>query len=200
MSKTDDPKRNLKILVVDDMANMRKTLRSMLFMIGYKTITEADDGDSALTKLRGGPIDLVIADWNMPRMPGVELLSEIRDDSMLRDLPFIMITAEIDDAQITRAAEEDVDGYIIKPFVVSTLEKKIIAVMEKKANPSQAEAFIKLGTAYMDSGMLSEALVELDKAKALLPGSSRIQVAMGRVYEKMGDMASAEAALQEAIA
>jgi len=199
MAKTDDPRKGLKILLVDDMANMRKTLRSMLFMIGYKTIFEADDGDTALSKLRSAPMDLVIADWNMPRMPGVDLLSEIRDDSMLRDLPFIMITAEVDDAQITRAAEEDVDGYIIKPFVVDTLEKKIASVLEKKANPPQVEAFIKLGRAYLDSGMLHESMAELEKARALLPGSARIQMAMGQVYEKMGDVDRAEAAMREAI-
>ncbi|MBI5178553.1 MAG: tetratricopeptide repeat protein [Nitrospinae bacterium] len=194
----DDGRKGLKIMVVDDQANMRKTLRSMLFMIGYKTISEADDGDVALTKLRSAPMDLVIVDWNMPRMSGVELLQEIRDDSILRDLPFIMITAEIDEAQVARAAEEDVDGYIIKPFVVDTLEKKINAVLEKKANPPQVEAYIKLGRVYMDSGMLNESMAEYEKAHALMPDSARIQLALGKVYEKMGDPVRAEAAMLQA--
>ena len=182
----------MRFLVVDDMANMRKTLRGMLKMLGYDHVTEADDGDSALTRLKQGQSDFVIADWNMPRMPGVELLREIRDEPMLRDIPFIMITAEVDDGQIVRAAEEDVDGYIIKPFVADVLGRKITSVMDKKANPSQMEIYLKVGYAYMENGMLNEAMREFEHARELNPKSARIPLAMAQIYEAMGDHRKAE--------
>ncbi len=192
MSKTDNPKAGMRFLVVDDMANMRKTLRGMLKMLGYDHVTDADDGDTALSRLKQGQHDFVIADWNMPRMPGVELLREIRDEPMLRDIHFIMITAEVDDSQIVRAAEEDVDGYIIKPFVADVLGRKINSVLEKKANPSQVEIFLKVGYAYMENGMLKEAMREFDHARELSPKSARIPLAMAQIYEAMGDHRKAE--------
>ncbi|MBI5636772.1 MAG: tetratricopeptide repeat protein [Nitrospinae bacterium] len=192
MSKVENPKAGMRILVVDDMPGMRKTLRSMLKMLGYDHITEADDGDTALNRLKQGQQDFIIADWNMPRMPGVELLREIRDEPMLRDTPFIMITAEVDDSQIVRAAEEDVDGYIIKPFVAEILERKINSVLDKKANPSQVEIYLKVGYAYMENGMLNEAMREFEHAHALNPKSARIPLAMAQIFEAMGDRRKAE--------
>lgn len=187
MSKAENPKAGMRILVVDDLVNMRKTVRSMLKMIGYDQVTEADDGDTALRRLKQGEHDFVIADWNMPRMPGVELLREIRDEPMLRDLPFIMITAEVDEGQIARAAEEDVDGYIIKPFVADILGRKINSVLEKKANPPQVEVHLKVGYAYMENGLLSEAMREFELARALNPKSARIPLAMAQIFEALGD-------------
>ncbi len=182
----------MKFLVADDMANMRKTLRSMLKMLGYDHITEADDGDTALARIKQAQHDFIIADWNMPRMPGVELLREIRDEPMLRDMPFIMITAEVDDGQIVRAAEEDVDGYIIKPFVAETLDRKINAVLDKKASPPPVEVHLKVGYAYMENGMLNEAMREFERARELKPKSARIPLAMAQIYEGMGDHRKAE--------
>lgn len=199
MSKADSPKAAMRFLVVDDMANMRKTLRSMLKMLGYNNVTEADDGDTALSRLKRGEHDFVIADWNMPRMPGVELLREIRDEPMLRDIPFIMITAEVDDGQIVRAAEEDVDGYIIKPFVTDVLGRKINAVFDKKANPPQVEIYLKVGYAYMENGMLNEAMREFDHARELSPKSARIPLAMAQIYEAMGDHRKAEELFNSAV-
>lgn len=199
MSKSDNPKMGMRFLIVDDMANMRKTLRGMLKMLGYDNVTDVDDGDTALARLKQGQHDFVIADWNMPRVPGVELLREIRDEPMLRDIPFIMITAEVDDGQIVRAAEEDVDGYIIKPFVADVLGRKINSVLEKKANPSQVEIFLKVGYAYMENGMLNEAMREFDRARELSPKSARISLAMAQIYEAMGDHRKAEELFNAAV-
>ena len=199
MSKADNKKAGIRFLVVDDMVNMRKTLRSMLKMIGFDQVTEADDGDTAFSRLKQGQHDFIIADWNMPRMPGVELLREIRDEPMVRDTPFIMITAELDEGQIVRAAEEDVDGYIIKPFVADILERKINAVLEKKANPPPVEVHLKVGYAYMENGMLNEAMREFELARALNPRSARIPLAMAQIFEAMGDRRKAEELFNVAI-
>jgi two-component system chemotaxis response regulator CheY len=199
MSKPEKQTRKFKILIVDDVPNMRKTLRGMLYSIGYKDVIEADDGDTALAQIKSNPVDIVIADWIMPRMPGVELLTEIREDPRMRDMPFILITGETDEAQITRAAEEDVDGYIIKPFVATVFEKKIKTALEKKANPPLVETHIKTGMVYTDNGMFNEALVELEKAQSIAPNSARIELAKARIHEKMGDMKKAEKCVKTAM-
>lgn len=199
MKKAEKQGHNFKILVVDDMPNMRKTIKGMLASIGYKNVTEADDGDTALAQIKANPVDIVIADWIMPRMSGIELLAEIRENPRMRDLPFILITGDADDAQITRAAEEDVDGYIIKPFVAKVFEKKLKAVLDKKANPSIVETHIRMGMVYTDNGMFDEAIEELEKALVITPNSARIELAKARAYEKMGDLKKAERSISQAV-
>ncbi|MFQ5431784.1 MAG: tetratricopeptide repeat protein [Nitrospinota bacterium] len=191
--------RRSKILVVDDSQNARKTVRNMLRTIGYVNIDEADDGDTAFEKLKAKQFDFVIADLYMPRVSGLELLQFIREEPSLRDLPFLIITADTDTGHITRAAEEDVDGYIIKPFVTETLGKKIISIIEKKANPSKVEVRLKLGNVYMDNHLYDKALVEYEKARQVKPGSARITHAIGRVYKAMGEIDKAEGFFVEAV-
>ena len=188
-----------KILVVDDNANARKTVRNMLRMIGYVNISDAADGDIAFNMLKARQFDFIIVDLYMPRVGGLELLQLIRDEPSLRNLPFLMITADTDTGHITRAAEEDVDGYIIKPFVAETLEKKIISIIEKNVNPPKVEVHLKLGNVYMDNLLYEKALVEYEKAKQIKPQSARITHAMGRVYKALGDIDKAENSFVEAV-
>jgi len=85
---------NMKILVVDDFSTMRRIIKNILREIGYNNVDEADDGTTALEKLRAGKFDFVVTDWNMPNMPGIELLKAIRSDAELKDTPVLMVTAE----------------------------------------------------------------------------------------------------------
>jgi len=192
-------KKSSKILVVDDNASARKTLRNMLRMIGYDNVTESEDGDVAFDMLKERQFDFIIADLYMPRVGGLELLRLIREEPSLRDLPFLMITADTNTGHITRAAEEDVDGYIIKPFVTETLEKKIISIVEKKANPPKVEVHLKLGNVYMDNLLYDKALAEYEKARQIKPDSARITHALGHVYKAMGDIEKAEELFVEAV-
>ena len=116
--------KKMKILVTDDFTNMRRTIKNMLRQIGFEHIEEADDGDTAVQKLQSGTFNFVILDWNMPRMPGIQVVRAVRADNNLRYLPILMVTAENWEDEIVEAAEEDVNGYIIKPFVTKTLENK----------------------------------------------------------------------------
>lgn len=116
------------ILVVDDYATMRRILRGLLQQIGFKNIDDAGDGGTALTKLRERPFGLVISDWNMEPMSGLVLLKEVRADSKLKELPFIMVTAESKTENVVAAKEAGVSNYIVKPFNADTLKKKIEAV------------------------------------------------------------------------
>ena len=121
-----------RLLVVDDMATMRNLIRKMLRAIGYTTIDEAEDGVSALEKLRVQKFDAVITDWNMPNMPGLQLLKEVRSDARLAQLPVLMVTAEAKREQIIEAAQAGVNGYIIKPFTAETLKEKLAKILQSR--------------------------------------------------------------------
>lgn len=115
----------LRILVVDDFATMRRIIRNLLQDLGFSNIAEADDGNTAWPMLQNGSYDLLITDWNMPGMPGIELLKAVRADARLAKLPVLMLTAEAKREQIIEAAQAGVNGYVIKPFTAATLKEKL---------------------------------------------------------------------------
>ena len=117
------------VLVVDDYNTMRRIVSNLLGQIGFHSIDEAEDGSSALRKLRQRSFGLVISDWNMKPMSGLELLKEVRADATLKATPFIMITAESKTENVIAAKEAGVNNYIVKPFNADTLKKKIEAVL-----------------------------------------------------------------------
>lgn len=116
---------NMKILVVDDFATMRKIIKNLLTQLGFKNLSEADDGSSALAKMKDEKFDFIISDWNMPKMSGLELLKSTRSDPDLKDLPFMMVTAEALKENIIAAIQAGASDYIVKPFNAATLEGKI---------------------------------------------------------------------------
>lgn len=119
----------MKILVVDDYPTMRRILRNLLTQIGYTDIEEAGDGNEALTKLRAGRHDLIISDWNMEPMSGLQLLKEVRGISEMAGKPFIMVTAETKTENVLEAKKAGANNYIVKPFNAETLKAKIAQVI-----------------------------------------------------------------------
>ena len=123
----------MKILIVDDFSAMRRIIKNLLRDLGFTNTHEADDGNSALPMLQGGGFDLLITDWNMPGMQGIELLKTVRADAALSSLPVLMVTAESKREQIVEAAQAGVNGYVVKPFTAGTLEQKIHLIFERAA-------------------------------------------------------------------
>ena len=123
--------RDMKILIVDDFATMRRIIRNLLRELGFTNTHEADDGDTALPMLQSGNFDFVVSDWNMPRMTGLDLLRAVRADVNLNELPVLMVTAESKRERIVEAAEAGVNGYVVKPFTAGTLEEKIKEIFKK---------------------------------------------------------------------
>lgn len=119
----------MKILVVDDYATMRRIVKNLLTQIGYTDVEEAADGVGALQKLRSDKYGLVISDWNMEPMTGLQLLKEIRADAKLNGTPFIMVTAESKTENVIAAKQAGVNNYIVKPFNAETLKQKIQSVI-----------------------------------------------------------------------
>jgi two-component system chemotaxis response regulator CheY len=127
--------KNMKILVVDDFSTMRRIVRNLLVELGFTNtlIQEAEDGNAALALLRAQPIDLVVTDWNMPNMTGIDLLRAIRADAALKSMPVLMVTAENNRDQIIAAAQSGVNGYVVKPFTAVTLKEKLDKIFERLA-------------------------------------------------------------------
>ena len=122
----------MKFLVVDDFSTMRRIVKNLLQELGYNDITEADDGNTALPLLKGGNFDILITDWNMPGMAGLDLLRAVRADARLAKLPVLMLTAEAKREQIVEAAQAGVSGYVIKPFTAVTLKEKLDKILAVK--------------------------------------------------------------------
>lgn len=115
----------MKILIVDDFSTMRRIIKNLLRDLGFNNTQEADDGNTGLPMLQSGNFDFLITDWNMPGMTGIDLLRAVRADDKLKNLPVLMVTAEAKKDQIVLAAQEGVNGYIVKPFTAQTLKEKI---------------------------------------------------------------------------
>ena len=127
--------KNMKILVVDDFSTMRRIVRNLLVELGFagNLIQEADDGEAAIAMLKAQPFDMVVTDWNMPNMTGIDLLRAIRAEASLKGMPVLMVTAENNRDQIIAAAQAGVNGYIVKPFTAVTLEEKLTRIFERIA-------------------------------------------------------------------
>jgi two-component system chemotaxis response regulator CheY len=125
--------KDMKFLVVDDFSTMRRIIKNLLHDLGYTNVTEADDGATALPVLQAGGIEFLITDWNMPGMPGLDLLKAVRADEKLKGMPVLMLTAEAKREQIVEAAQAGVNGYVIKPFTAITLKEKIDKILESRA-------------------------------------------------------------------
>ena len=117
------------VLIVDDYKTMLRIIRNLLKQLEFENVEEATDGQEALSKLRTGSFGLVISDWNMAPMTGLDLLKEVRADARLKSTPFIMITAESKTENVVAAKQAGVSNYIVKPFNAETLRDKIEKVM-----------------------------------------------------------------------
>lgn len=120
---------NMPILIVDDYKTMLRIIRNLLRQLGFTNIDEATDGSQALQKLRQANFDLIISDWNMEPMTGLQLLREVRADAKLKHIPFIMVTAESKSENVIAAKEAGVSNYIVKPFNAETLKGKMVSVL-----------------------------------------------------------------------
>lgn len=126
------PDKNIRILSVDDFSTMRRIVKNILRQLGYANVDEAENGAEALSALREKKYDLVISDWNMPVKTGIELLKDVRADPNLKDVPFLMVTAEAEKDNVIEAVKAGVNNYILKPFTAKVLEEKIDAIFPQR--------------------------------------------------------------------
>lgn len=115
----------MKVLVVDDFATMRRIVKGVLKQLGFSDIIEAENGSSALDELKKEKVGLIVSDWNMPKMTGLDLLKAVREDEKLKSIPFIMVTAEGQKENVLEAVKAGVSNYIVKPFTPETFNEKL---------------------------------------------------------------------------
>jgi DNA-binding response OmpR family regulator/cytochrome c-type biogenesis protein CcmH/NrfG len=172
----------LNVLVVDDMPAIRRMLRQMLLYLGVKgDILEAADGLEAWNVLEQTPYDLVVCDINMPRMNGLELLRRLRSTAQYETTPFLIITGEVSEDIVAASAESEVDGYILKPFRVDSLEKRLRAIVLHRRHPTRGEAFFRKAKKLLADGHPTKALTILEK---LASPPFRLQA---KVFNQMGE-------------
>ena len=211
------------VLVIDDMLNMRRTIKNLLRHLGINNVLDIGDGHIALKMLREGPaaglpkyavsqsknsaLDtllenetiklftgpkavneclFILLDWNMPLMSGIEVAREIKNDEALRDIPILMITAEIEQNQVAKAGEIGVDGYLVKPFDGIKLSESMLNIIKAKENPPEFVRLIKQGEKLLEAGDHVNALIAFEKSRKL-SDSARVQVCIGKAHEKGGD-------------
>ena len=121
--------KNINILIVDDYQIMLIIVRSLLTQLGFNNIDEASDGSSAITKIQEKKYDLIISDWNMENITGLDLLKNVRGNETTKNIPFIMVTAESKVENVIAAKQAGVSNYIVKPFNTETLKEKLVSVL-----------------------------------------------------------------------
>lgn len=120
---------SIKILIVDDFATMRRILKNILKQLGFKNLVEADDGTTAWEVLESQRIDLIISDWNMPKMTGLELLKKVRASTEYKKAPFLMVTAEAQKQNVIEAVQAGVSNYVVKPFTAEAISDKLKKIL-----------------------------------------------------------------------
>ena len=120
---------SIKVLVVDDFATMRRIVKGVLKQMGFDKIVEAEDGSIAMDTLKKEEIGLIVSDWNMPNMTGLDLLKAVKSDDGLKGIPFIMVTAEGLKENVLEAVKVGVTNYIVKPFTPEAFSEKIQAAL-----------------------------------------------------------------------
>jgi len=120
----------LKLLVVDDSSTMRRIIKNTLSRLGYEDVLEGEDGVQGWSVLNENPdMGMLITDWNMPEMNGLELVKKVRADARFADLPIIMVTTEGGKTEVITALKAGVNNYIVKPFTPQVLKEKLSAVL-----------------------------------------------------------------------
>lgn len=121
--------KSMNVLVVDDYKSMIRIVRGLLNQLGFQNVDEAMDGPSALSLIRSKDYGLVLSDWNMQPMSGLELLKEVRAEDRTKALPFVMVTAEAKAENVVAARQAGVNNYVIKPFTLAVLKQKLTTVL-----------------------------------------------------------------------
>lgn len=180
---------------------MRRSVRTLLRMSHYgKDIQETNTGTKAWDFLRHNRVDLIIADYTLPGINGIELLQRVREDKELRDTLYLIITAETNREVVAEAAEYDVDGYLGLPFDSATLSNTIDSILARARSPEPMIVHLRASRDLKEEGRISEAIAEARKAAAAKPDSSRPLRELGKLFLKIDDKKEARKYFRKSVA
>lgn len=192
---------NMSVLIVDDLKSMRTLLKKTLRHLNLgKEIYVAENGRDGLRVLEHTPIDLVIVDWKMPVMNGMQMLDAMRAEPRLRDMPVLMVTAEREKDVVYEVAEVEVDGFLLKPLTPTMLEEKIRQAVEKANDPDEVTLLVRKARSLDEAEKLDMAIICQERAVALRPHASRLKRNLGILYGKAGKIEEMERCYLEAAA
>jgi DNA-binding response OmpR family regulator len=190
----------MTILVIDDQDPIRKAIRRILLGMGFGVVLESFDGSDAAKILAKVNVDLVIADIYMRKVSGFQILKKIRNQNFGADIPVIMVTGEGSKEDIVKAADLGADDYILKPFHIADIEKKVAAVLTKYHIPTPLLKLLRQGDRLSLQGHLADALKLFEAAERLDPQSPRAKFSKAVVMDKMGQHSEALSLLEESAA
>jgi two-component system, chemotaxis family, chemotaxis protein CheY len=121
--------KDLIVMVVDDFSTMRRIIRKIMKDLEFKEVIEAENGAEAFELLKTNKVDVIVSDWNMPTMTGLELLKKVRADERFKALPFLLVTAEAQKENIIEAIQAKVSNYVVKPFTPAALAEKLAKII-----------------------------------------------------------------------
>lgn len=121
----------MRFLVVDDSSTMRRIIINTLNKLGYSEFHEAGNGKEGMDRLATNPVDLIVTDWNMPEMSGVEFARAVRANDATKQIPILMVTTNAAEGDIVEALKAGVNNYVVKPFTPATIKEKIEAVLKQ---------------------------------------------------------------------
>jgi CheY-like chemotaxis protein len=189
----------MSILIVDDMKSMRLTIRKMLKNLNIGgTLRFAGDGREGLEVLHNTKCDMAILDWNMPVMNGIEMLENIRNDKVLRDMPVIMVTAEAERDIVVHVAETEIDAYLLKPLTLAALDQKIKQVVERANHPDKATQHRLKARQLEEEGDFDGAIQHVRIALKHKPSASRLLRQLGLLHFNIGKPGVGEKCLLKA--
>ena len=182
------------ILLVDDIQPARETLINILKVIGYKNFLEASNGEEAIELLKNNPdIQLIISDWKMPRMNGIELLKWVRSHKEFKNIPFIMVTSKGEKEDIALAAEEDVTEYLVKPVTIDALISKMENIENKLAKFNKLKKKLKSIKKSIDCGKEKEIKAKMENLLKEYPNDKpRLLIEIATMYMEKGSLDEAE--------
>ena len=178
--------KSMSFLIVDDQFNVRRMIVNFLRAFDYQNFVDASDGERAWHKLQNNNIDFIICDFNMPNWSGLDLLKRVRNHPDYRNIPFLMVTAEVMEDLVAQSIEEGVDDYLTKPFQADTLMGKIRNILDRRHNPRPIDLALQEGRKNLDSGNYDSALDYFKQAVDIAPDSPRAQLALAEALEKAG--------------
>ena len=189
----------MTVLLVDDMPSMTKFIHKMMRNLGFgKEFFIANSGREAMDILASEKIDIVLLDYNMPDISGNEVLSRIREDRKLRDIPVVMVTAEAYSDFVAEIGESEVDAYILKPITVQVLEEKVRQAVDKINNPSPMDYHLKMARNFEDIGDYESAIMEANLAIEANPNVTKPIRELGYIYYINNDLEEAKAWFEKA--
>jgi tetratricopeptide (TPR) repeat protein len=187
-----------KILIVDDEASVRRSIRQSLKELGFENFREAEDGEEALEKLKAETFDFMICDWDMPRLNGLLTLLNIRNQENLIDLPVLMTGAQAEERNLADILGPDEDGCLSKPFSTMALEEKMFEILFKKMPPSAIDPHMRAAGLAIADGNFTTAHAQLDSAEVLEPRNPLVGYFRRMVFEAEGRQDKAKEAADQA--